>query len=57
MLTIAFPENQRGLAIGIYGAIGTVFLAMGPFVGGLLTDFLSWRWIFWSTFPLSSPSG
>jgi len=41
MLTIAFPENQRGLAIGVYGAVGTVFLALGPFVGGLLTDFLS----------------
>jgi EmrB/QacA subfamily drug resistance transporter len=52
MLTIAFPENQRGLAIGIYGAIGTVFLALGPFVGGLLTDFLSWRWIFWINIPI-----
>ena len=46
MVTIAFPEEQRGLALGIYGAVGTVFLAVGPFVGGLLTDVASWRWIF-----------
>ncbi len=52
MLTIAFPEQQRGLAIGAYGAIGTVFLALGPFVGGLLTDIASWRWIFWVNVPV-----
>jgi MFS family permease len=43
MLTIAFPERQRGLAIGISGAVGTVFLALGPLVGGFLTDFASCR--------------
>jgi len=47
MVTIAFPKDQRGLALGIYGAIGTVFLALGPLIGGFLTDFFSWRWIFW----------
>lgn len=52
MVTMAFPENQRGLALGIYGAIGTVFLALGPFVGGLLTDVASWRWIFWINPPV-----
>ena len=52
MLTIAFPEQQRGLAIGIQGAIGTVFLAIGPFVGGALTDAASWRWIFWINPPI-----
>ncbi len=52
MLTIAFPEEQRGLAIGIAGAIGTVFLALGPLVGGFLTDVASWRWIFWVNPPV-----
>ncbi|MCR9137784.1 MAG: MFS transporter [Alphaproteobacteria bacterium] len=47
MIAIIFPEEERGRALGIYGAVGTVFLASGPFVGGLLTDTLSWRWIFW----------
>lgn len=46
MVTITFPENQRGMALGVYGAIGTVFLAIGPLVGGFLTDFISWHWIF-----------
>ncbi len=47
MLAIIFPEEERGRALGIYGAMGTTFLASGPFVGGLFTEFLSWRWIFW----------
>lgn len=46
MVTIAFPENQRGLALGIYGGVGTIFLSLGPLVGGFLTDFASWHWIF-----------
>jgi MFS family permease len=52
MTTIAFPPSQHGLALGIYGAIGTVFLSLGPLVGGFLTDFLSWRWIFWVNPPI-----
>jgi EmrB/QacA subfamily drug resistance transporter len=52
MVTIAFPPERRGFALGIYGAVGTVFLALGPMVGGLLTDFASWRWIFWINPPI-----
>lgn len=47
MVTIAFPADQRGLALGISGSIGTVFLALGPLIGGFFTDVISWRWIFW----------
>ena len=52
MATIVFPPEKRGLALGIYGAIGTTFLALGPLVGGLFTDLLSWRWIFWVNPPI-----
>lgn len=52
MVTITFPEAQRGMALGIYGSIGTVFLAAGPAVGGFLTDDVSWRWIFWINPPI-----
>lgn len=52
MLTIVFPPAQRGAALGTYSAIGSVFLALGPFVGGFLTDSLSWRWIFWLNPPI-----
>ncbi len=52
MVTIVFPEDERGRALGIYGAIGTVFLALGPLVGGFFTETLSWRWIFWINPPI-----
>ncbi|AWF81390.1 hypothetical protein BTJ40_11490 [Microbulbifer sp. A4B17] len=49
---LAFPKDKRGYAIGIYAAISTAFLAVGPIAGGLITHFLSWRWIFWITIPV-----
>ncbi|MEM9255971.1 MAG: MFS transporter, partial [Pseudomonadota bacterium] len=52
VVTAAFPEEERGLALGLYGAIGTSLLTLGPLVGGLLTEFLSWRWIFWVNPPI-----
>ena len=52
MVMIVFPEDQRGMAIGILAAIGTTFLAVGPLVGGFLTEILSWRWIFWVNVPI-----
>ena len=41
-----FPAQQRGKAIGISVAIGAFFLALGPFFGGVVTEYASWRWIF-----------
>jgi MFS family permease len=52
LATIAFPPEQKGMALGIYGAIGTSFLALGPMTGGFFTDVLSWRWIFWINIPV-----
>ncbi len=52
MITLIFPLEKRGAALGMYGAIGTIFLALGPLVGGFFTDLLSWRWIFWINLPL-----
>ncbi len=47
MITMTFPKEVRGAALATSGAVGTTFLALGPLVGGLFTDFISWRWIFW----------
>lgn len=52
LVSIAFPKEQRGMAIGILVAIGTTFLALGPLVGGVLTELISWRWIFWINAPI-----
>lgn len=52
MVSIVFPAKQRGMALGIYGTLGTVLLCLGPLIGGLFTDFLSWRWIFWVNPPI-----
>lgn len=47
MITHTFPPEQRGMAIGIYGGVGTSFLAIGPFAGGFFSEYVSWQWIFW----------
>ena len=53
MLVLVFPKEQRGVAIGILAATGTVFLAAGPLIGGTLTEILSWRWVFWINAPIA----
>lgn len=53
ILIHAFPENQRGRAIGIVVAVGSLFLSLGPFIGGALTQYLSWRWSFWINPPIA----
>ncbi|MEM8587316.1 MAG: MFS transporter [Pseudomonadota bacterium] len=52
VITHAFPPEQRGMAMGVYSAVGTSFLALGPFAGGFFSDVLSWRWIFWINPPI-----
>jgi len=45
------PE-QRGLALGIWGGIGGLAIALGPLVGGAIVDGVSWHWIFWLNVPI-----
>jgi EmrB/QacA subfamily drug resistance transporter len=52
LIAHVFPANQRGIAMGIYGSIGTVFLSIGPLIGGYFTSEISWRWIFWINVPI-----
>jgi len=47
-----FPRTQHGLATGIWGGIGAVAAAMGPTIGGALTQYASWSWIFFVNIPI-----
>jgi EmrB/QacA subfamily drug resistance transporter len=49
IISSVFPPGERGRALGINVAAVYVGLSMGPFVGGLLTQYLGWRSIFWFT--------
>jgi EmrB/QacA subfamily drug resistance transporter len=48
-----FNPQERGKAFGILISCSAVFLALGPLAGGLLTQYLSWRFIFWINVPLA----
>lgn len=52
LLISIFPEGQRAKVIGINTGISSIFLILGPALGGLLTQYLSWRWIFFLNIPL-----
>ena len=48
----AFPPGERGRAMAAYAGIGQIFLAVGPLVGGVLTQTVSWRAVFWLNVPV-----
>ena len=48
----AFGRSERGKAMGLYSGISMVFLALGPLVGGLLTEDVSWKAVFFVNLPL-----
>ncbi len=48
-----FPPSQRGRAIGLNVSISSLFLIVGPLLGGYLTEAASWRWIFWINIPIA----
>ncbi|MEM7319785.1 MAG: MFS transporter [Pseudomonadota bacterium] len=52
LITTAFPPNKRGVAFGYQTTVGGVFMASGPLLGGMLTQVLSWRMIFWVNIPV-----
>src|SRR5580693_6197398 len=54
ILTTAFPAGRRGMIIGIYGGLAGLAVAMGPIVGGAVTQGIDWHWIFWINAPIGA---
>ncbi|MEU7798824.1 MFS transporter [Micromonospora arborensis] len=54
LLNSAYAGRDRGSAYGIWGAVAGASAAVGPILGGLLTDGVSWRWIFFVNLPFSA---
>ena len=52
LLSAAVPAERRGLALGIWGGIGGLAVALGPLVGGAIVSGVSWHWIFWVNVPI-----
>src|SRR4051812_38774863 len=52
LLSAAVPANRRGLALGAWGGMGGLAVALGPLVGGAVVQGISWQWIFWLNVPI-----
>jgi EmrB/QacA subfamily drug resistance transporter len=54
ILTTAFPVQRRGMIVGIYGGLAGLAVALGPIIGGAVTQGIDWHWIFWINVPIGA---
>jgi EmrB/QacA subfamily drug resistance transporter len=52
IIAATFAPHERGTAIGIWAGTSALALAIGPLVGGLITEHLDWSWIFFVNVPV-----
>jgi EmrB/QacA subfamily drug resistance transporter len=52
ILSAGVPAERRGLALGAWGGVNGLAVALGPVVGGAIVHGLSWQWIFWVNVPI-----
>jgi EmrB/QacA subfamily drug resistance transporter len=52
IISATFPPRQRGMAIGIWAGVSAMALAIGPLIGGLITEHIDWSWIFFVNVPI-----
>lgn len=54
ILTTAFPAERRGMIVGVYGGLAGLAVALGPVLGGVVTQSIDWHWIFWINVPIGT---
>jgi EmrB/QacA subfamily drug resistance transporter len=52
IISATFAPRERGRAIGIWAGVSAMALAIGPLIGGLLTEHVNWNWIFFINVPV-----
>ncbi len=52
LLSASVAPERRGLALGAWGGIGGLAIALGPLVGGAVVEGVAWQWIFWLNVPI-----
>src|SRR6476660_6122780 len=52
ILSAAVPPERRAVALGAWGGIAGLAIAIGPLVGGAIAEGLDWHWIFWLDVPI-----
>src|SRR6476646_8757889 len=56
IITATFAARERGMAIGIWAGVSAMALAIGPLLGGVITENISWNWIFFVNPHSQAPS-
>lgn len=52
LLSAAYPPDARAQALGIFSGVTGLAVLGGPVIGGLITEGLDWRWVFWLNVPI-----